>query len=126
MKNPFTWVEIYVEDMPRARKFYEEVLKINMAPMQTPGNADDMEMVSFPWAEGKSNISGALCKSSYMKPGPGGALVYFASEDCTQELLRVDAAGGKVLQDKFSIGEHGFIGIAQDTEGNIIGFHSMN
>ena len=25
-KNPFTWVEIYVEDMSRAQKFYEAVL----------------------------------------------------------------------------------------------------
>ncbi|MFN2429208.1 MAG: VOC family protein, partial [Cryomorphaceae bacterium] len=27
-KNPFTWVEIYVEDMRRAQKFYEAVLQI--------------------------------------------------------------------------------------------------
>lgn len=37
-KNPFTWVEIYVEDMDRAQKFYEAVLQIKMIPMQTPGN----------------------------------------------------------------------------------------
>jgi hypothetical protein len=35
----------------------------------------DLEMLSFPWAQGESNISGALCKTSEMKPGTGGTLV---------------------------------------------------
>jgi len=29
-KNPFTWVEIYVEDMKRAKAFYESVLKVSL------------------------------------------------------------------------------------------------
>ncbi|WP_114748705.1 VOC family protein [Pleomorphovibrio marinus] len=124
MKNPFTWVEIYVDDMPRAQKFYEDVLKVNMVPMQTPGEFGDLEMLSFPWEEGGANISGALCKTSDFKPGGGGTLVYFTCDDCATELSRVEEAGGQVLQEKFSIGDHGFCGIATDTEGNTIGFHS--
>jgi uncharacterized protein len=123
-KNPFTWVEIYVEDMSRARKFYETVLQIEMISMQAPGDFGDLEMISFPWAQGESNISGALCKTSEMKPGAGGTLVYFTCEDCAIETARVEKAGGKVLQDKFPIGEHGFCSVAVDTEGNSIGFHS--
>ncbi len=123
-KNPFTWVEIYVEDMSRAQKFYETVLQLDMVPMQTPGEFGDLEMLSFPWAHGENNISGALCKTSDMKPGTGGTLVYFTSEDCAVETARVEKAGGKVLQNKFAIGEHGFCSIAMDTEGNTIGFHS--
>lgn len=123
-KNPFTWVEIYVADMSRAQKFYETVLQIKMIPMEAPGDFGDLEMVSFPWAEGESNISGALCKTSEMKPGLGGTLVYFACEDCEAETSRVVEAGGQVLQPKFQIGEHGFVSIAMDTEGNSIGFHS--
>ena len=107
-KNPFTWVEIYVEDMSRAQKFYETVLHIEMIPMQAPGEFGDLEMMSFPWAQGEGNISGALCKTSEMKPGAGGTLVYFTCEDCADETARVEKAGGKVLQDKFPIGEHGF------------------
>ncbi len=123
-KNPFTWIEIYVEDMSRAQKFYETVFQIEMIPMQAPGDFGDLEMVSFPWAEGENNISGALCKTSDFKPGSGGTLVYFTSEDCSIETARVEAAGGKVLQEKFSISEHGFVALAIDTEGNTIGFHS--
>ncbi|MCZ8331258.1 MAG: VOC family protein [Flavobacterium sp.] len=125
-KNPFTWVEIYVEDMTRAQKFYETVLQIEMIPMQAPGEFGDLEMLSFPWAQGESNISGALCKTIEMKPGSGGTLVYFTCENCETETSRVENAGGKVLQAKFSIGEHGFCSVVMDTEGNTIGFHSDN
>ncbi|MBE0661361.1 MAG: VOC family protein [Bacteroidales bacterium] len=124
-KNPFTWVEIYVEDMSRAQKFYETVLQIKMIPMQTPGEFNDLEMLSFPWAEGETNISGALCKTREMKPGTGGTLVYFTCEDCATETSRVVDAGGQVLQQKFQIGEHGFCSIVMDSEGNTIGLHSM-
>ncbi len=125
-KNPFTWVEIYVEDMSRAQKFYETVLQIEMIPMQTPGEFGDLEMLSFPWAQGEGNISGALCKTTEMKPGVGGTLVYFTCEDCAIETARVENAGGTVLQDKFAIGEHGFCSVVMDTEGNTIGLHSDN
>jgi hypothetical protein len=126
MKNPFTWVEIYVSDMARAQKFYETVFTTTMLPMQTPGEFGDLEMVCFPWVEGGNNISGALCKMSNMQPGNGGTLVYFACDDCAVEISRVVNAGGMVLQEKMPIGEHGFCAIATDTEGNAIGFHSMN
>ena len=122
--NPFTWVEIYVNDMSRAQQFYETVLNIKMTPMQAPGEFGDLEMVSFPWNATEANISGALCKTSDMKPGVGGTLVYLTSEDCTIETERVTAAGGQVLQTKFQIGEHGFIAGVMDTEGSSIGFHS--
>lgn len=123
-KNPFTWVEIYVEDMSRAQKFYESVLQIKMIPMETPGDYGELEMLSFPWAEGEMNISGALCKMPDMKPGSGGTLVYFACDDCADETSRVIEAGGQVMQEKMQIGEHGFCSVVIDTEGNTIGLHS--
>jgi len=124
-KNPFTWVEIYVEDMSRAQKFYETVLQIEMVPMEAPGESNDLEMLSFPWAAGETNISGALCKTNQMKPGTGGTLVYFTCDDCALETSRVVDAGGQVLQQKFQIGEYGFCSIVMDTEGNSVGLHSM-
>lgn len=123
-KNPFTWIEIYVEDIGRAQMFYETVFQIKMIPMQTM-EFSDLKMLSFPWAEGEANISGALCKTGKMKAGTGGTLVYFACVDCATEASRIVDAGGKLLQDKFQIGEHGFCSIAMDTEGNTIGLHSM-
>jgi uncharacterized protein len=125
-KNPFTWVEIYVEDMERAKNFYESILQIKMIPMETPGGDDGLEMLSFPFEEGGPNISGALCKFSEIKPAAGGAVVYFSCEDCAVEASRVETAGGKLIQNKFSIGDFGFCALIMDTEGNIVGLHSMN
>ncbi|MBK7094010.1 MAG: VOC family protein [Saprospiraceae bacterium] len=124
-RNVFNWVEIYVEDMQRARKFYETVLNEQLMPMTPPEGSHDLEMISFPFEDNGQNISGALVKTSSVKPGMGGTLVYFTCDDCAVEISRVQAAGGQVINEKFSIAEHGFCGICIDTEGNMIGFHSM-
>ena len=57
--------------------------------------------------------------------GGGGTLVYFSCEDCAAEVARTIKNGGKVFKDKFAIGEYGFIALVIDTEGNMIGLHSM-
>lgn len=124
-KNPFGWVEIYVDNMSRAQKFYETVFEIQMTSLPMPDGMNDLEMLSFPWAEGAQNISGALVKMEYMKPGNGGTLVYFSCDDCKTEENRVEKAGGKILQPKMAIGDYGFCSIVMDTEGNSIGLHSM-
>lgn len=124
-KNPFTWVEIYVDDMSRAQKFYETILDIKLTELPMPEGMGEMQMLSFPWAENERGISGALVKMNDMKPGNGGALVYFTCDDCSVEEARVESAGGKVFQSKMSIGDYGFCSIISDTEGNTIGLHSM-
>lgn len=124
-KNPFTWVEIYVEDMSRAQKFYEAVLDVQLSELPMPEGVGEMQMLSFPWTENDHNISGALVKAPEMSPGTGGTLVYFACDDCSLEESRVESVGGKILQPKMSIGNYGFCSVVMDTEGNTIGLHSM-
>jgi predicted enzyme related to lactoylglutathione lyase len=130
--NPFVWIEISVDDLPRAQKFYETVLQVELKALPTPGNMqldeDDenyFEMVAFPGDMMGPGCGGTLVKSNLGKPGPGGTLVYFQSEDCAVSVSRVEPAGGKIVTEKMSLGEYGFCAMAQDTEGNIIGFHSM-
>lgn len=124
--NPVNWFEIYVDEMDRAKNFYSIVLDKMLQDMQLPeGMGGDMKMAAFPWIEGAINTSGALVKSGEMKPGTGGTLIYFSCEDCANEESRVIKAGGKVLQPKFQIGEHGFCSICMDTEGNTFGLYSM-
>jgi uncharacterized protein len=125
-KNPFTWVEIYVDDMSRAQKFYETVFQVQLSELPVSGDMQEYQMLSFPWAENEGNISGALVKMQDMQAGTGGTVVYFACDDCAVEESRVIGAGGKVLQPKMSIGKYGFCSIVMDTEGNTIGLHSMN
>ncbi|MGB5444761.1 MAG: VOC family protein [Psychromonas sp.] len=127
--NSVVWFEIYVQDMERAKKFYEAVLEVKLEKMSAPTEEMDMEMWSFPADNDHSMTTygacGMLVKMEDFPSGVGGTLVYFACEDCAVEASRVIKNGGKVVKPKMSIGEHGFISLAQDTEGNMIGFHSM-
>lgn len=121
MENPVAWFEIYVQDMPRARAFYEKVFAIQLQQLA----GAEMEMWTFPSNQQTYGASGALVKMPGAPSGPGGTLVYFSCGDCAIEAGRIEAAGGRVVREKFSIGQWGFIALASDTEGNMIGLHSM-
>ena len=115
--------DIYVEDMYRAQTFYETVLDTTLAPMGDP-NDPTVQMRAFGDDFASHGAGGALVKLEHAKPGPGGSMVYFSCEDCAVEQARVEAAGGSIVQPKYSIGDHGFVSIVSDTEGNMIGLHS--
>lgn len=57
--------------------------------------------------------------------GENSTLVYFSCEGCAVEVVRVVAAGGQIDRDKFSIGDYGYIALIVDSEGNMIGMHSL-
>lgn len=121
MQNPVGWFEIYVQDMDRAKSFYETVFGVTLTKLTSPG----MEMWAFPMREDSYGASGSLVRMSGIASGSNSVLVYFSCEDCGFQASRAVAAGGKVHQDKMSIGEYGHISLVIDTEGNIIGLHSM-
>ena len=121
-KNPVGWFEIYVNDMDRAKKFYQAVFKRGEFMKISDG---EVEMYAFPWLENGMNSSGALVKTDHMKPGIGGTVVYFTCKDCAIEEHLSAENGGNILKSKFSIGEYGFVSIIHDTEGNLIGLHSI-
>jgi uncharacterized protein len=127
--NPIVHFEIYVNDMARARAFYEAVLGTTLEPMGNPTPEVEAEMWAFPMAgEGAMSQYGAggmLVKMDGFSPGTGGTLVYFGCDDCAEPVARAVAHGGSLVQDKMAIGEHGFCALARDPEGNTIGFHSM-
>ncbi|WP_299390753.1 VOC family protein [uncultured Gelidibacter sp.] len=127
-KNPIVWFEIYVDDLNRAQKFYETVLDIKLTTLQSPEMSEDdsgFKMIAFPMDMNGAGASGALVKMEGVKAGGNSTLVYFASEDCSIEEARVENARGTVFKPKMSIGEYGFITLFYDTEGNMVGLHSM-
>jgi predicted enzyme related to lactoylglutathione lyase len=125
--KPVGWFEIYVEDMARAKAFYEATFNIKLEPFPAPGEEEVLEMWVFPDAmdSTKPGCSGALCKMKECQPGGGGTIIYFMCEDCAVEAGRAAAGGGKIYKEKMSIGAYGFIAIVADSEGNTIGLHSM-
>ena len=123
-QNPVNWFEIYTNDIERAKKFYAAVLNTSFHDHCMEGSC---KMSFFAGSEdcNAPNAAGALVQTEDVKAGGNSVMVYFQCEDCQVEQDRVEAAGGKVAQPKFPIGEHGFAAICIDTEGNCFGLHSM-
>ena len=118
--NPVNWFEIPVDDLERAKQFYETVfgLKLSLNEM------GPMKMAWFPMTPGGSGATGTLMKSEGYAPSHAGTLVYFSVTDVEGTLAKVNANGGKTLMPKTGIGEHGYIAHFQDCEGNRVALHS--
>ena len=131
--NPVVWFEIYVENMARAKAFYEATLEVKLelmpAPTEEMSEEKNMEMWSFPMHKDAAmttpGANGMLVIMDGYNPGGGGTLVYFGCEDCAVVAARAAKNGGSIFNEKMSIGEYGFIALVHDTEGNTIGLHSM-
>lgn len=121
--NPVCWFEIYVQDMERARKFYEAVFDVRLEKLNSP--EPQMELWSFPIDMERWGAGGALVRMPGVASGGGGTLIYFSCIDCAVEAARIARNGGQIFREKWSIGEYGFIALAIDTEGNMIGLHSV-
>jgi predicted enzyme related to lactoylglutathione lyase len=126
--NIVGWFEVYVDDMTRARAFYEKVFEAPLSRLGPGGEAGEepgLEMWAFPMHQERYGAPGALVRMPGFKAGGNSVLVYFSCADCAVQARRASDAGGKVFKEKFSIGEYGFIALVTDTEGNMIGLHSV-
>ena len=118
--NPVNWFEIPVNDLERARQFYETVFGLQLSLNEM----GPMKMAWFPMSEGGGGATGTLMQSEGYAPSHAGTLVYFSVTDIEGTLDKVNANGGKTLLPKTSIGEHGYIAHFQDCEGNRVALHS--
>ncbi len=118
--NPMGWFEIPVTEVARAKKFYEEVLSLRLEEHQMGA----LQMAWFPMKKDGIGASGSLVKGDGYVPSAEGVLIYFSAPDLDAAASRARESGGKVITDRTSIGEYGFIAVIQDTEGNRIGLHS--
>ncbi len=120
MGNMVNWFEIPVSDMKRASKFYGSIFEISLkADPAMPG----YQMAMFP---SQGGVDGALLQGDGYTPSSAGSLVYLnGGNDLAKVLNRVEAAGGKILQQKTSIGKNGFMAFFEDSEGNKVGLHSI-
>ncbi len=122
--NVIGWVEVPVENMERAQKFYETVFGFELSRHQL----GPLGMAWFPWVDNSIGSGASLVyHKDFYKPSADGVIIYFTafSGDLSNELSRVEAAGGKVVVEKKQISpEHGYMGVFIDTEGNRIALHS--
>lgn len=120
IQNPVGWFEIYVEDMERAKHFYETVFQIELHPLPV----QEIQMLAFPMEPDSEGASGALVRVAGFPAGGNTTIVYFSCSDCAVEAGRVEAAGGRLKREKMPIGKYGFCALAFDSEGNLVGLHS--
>jgi predicted enzyme related to lactoylglutathione lyase len=124
MKNAISWFEIPSNDLDRATRFYEEIFKVKLSPLDMP----NIKMRMFP-IEDQTGVGGAVVDSNgFHKPSTTeGPLIYLNGNPDVQQILdRVEAAGGKILVPKTEISpEYGSMAVLIDTEGNRIGLHSI-
>jgi len=119
--NPVGWFEIYVQDVNRAKAFYEKTFAVKLESLGGPG----VEMWAWPMDHQAPGCTGALVKMEGKDSGVGGVIIYFPVDDCGAGADLAEKNGGRIQKKKSPIGEHGFISLVLDTEGNMIGLHSM-
>jgi len=120
--NCVNWFEIPVDDLQRAKYFYQKIFNIEMGEDTIMG----MQMAFFPSDQGNGKVGGALVKSELHKPNTEGVLVYLnANPDITSVLERIEEEGGMIFMQKTSINAgSGFIAVFLDPEGNRIALYS--
>jgi predicted enzyme related to lactoylglutathione lyase len=102
--------------------FYEHVLQLRLELH----DLGPLKMAWFPMLPDAKGATGSLVRNEAYTPSHHGTLIYFTVTDIDAVLQRATEKGGKVLNPKKSIGEHGFVGHFEDSEGNRVAVHSRN
>lgn len=122
-KDALSWFEIPVLDFARAKNFYQAIFAYEMPEM-------DMGPVKMGILlhDRDKGIGGAICYGEGYEPaGSKGLKAYLnAGKDLNVVLERVSSAGGTVVLPKTEIApDMGFFAFFTDSEGNVLGLHSM-
>lgn len=119
--NVPAWFEIPAAKLDRAAQFYEKVLDVKLQ-RETMG---PMQMAVFPHKPPDS--TGAVVTAEGYRPTQEGTVIYLnLSQDLAGPLAKVEKAGGKVLLGKTALPDNmGFFAQFLDSEGNRVGFFSM-
>jgi len=120
--NAINWFEIPAANFKRAVAFYERILA---AKLPIDDSFPGMKMAMFPYQD--PGVGGCLIEFDQARPNGDGVRIYLSGgEDLAPILARVEAAGVKIVMPKTLIREDiGYIGMFSDSEGNIVGLHSM-
>jgi predicted enzyme related to lactoylglutathione lyase len=116
MASKLTWFAINAGDVPRARRFYEQIFGWDFEPWGPPN------FYLIRTGEDQREVGGLQERRELV---PGTKMIGFectVSVDSADETIRaVEANGGKVITPKFNVPGVGTIFYFQDTEGNVVG-----
>jgi len=105
---------INADDVPRAKRFYEEVFGWTFTPWGPPGfyqtlTTGDGHMGAL---QGRRDVGGMKMP---------GMEISFGVDDIHETIAAIEAHGGKVVMQPFHIETVGRLIFFQDTEGNVAG-----
>ncbi|KAF4635253.1 hypothetical protein G7Y89_g2855 [Cudoniella acicularis] len=123
--NSPAWMRIPCTSVSRAEEFYSQVFGWKFMKTNPAYPNDKLLVFSIPG----SALMGALTRvDPDLTPEVGpddkkvrGIVVYLMVEDVETTLEKVAGAGGKVVQEKTTEGEHTELGSFMDTEENLVG-----
>jgi len=117
MKNKMTHFAVHIDDMERAKKFYEEVFEWGFASYGPP---DFMQIKADKSENGE--LIGALQSRKYSPVTEKiiGLECTISVENLDEITRRVENNGGQILMTKMAIPYVGWIAKFLDTEGNLV------
>ena len=122
MDRAYTF-DLPVDDMKRAKKFYEEVFGWEIAPV--PGSGGNYHSaITVPSDEnGEPKVPGGINGGFYQRGTHGltGTFIEINIPSIDEYLKKIEEAGGTTVLPKGPISDLGFFAVVKDTEGNIIG-----
>jgi predicted enzyme related to lactoylglutathione lyase len=120
MSDRVVHFELPADNLERAQEFYRDAFGWAITPMPemsytSLGTAptDENGMPSEPGA-----INGGMLQRQDRLTHP---IVTIAVDDIEQALARVERLGGKVVRERFPVGDMGFAAYFADTEDNVVG-----
>ena len=121
--NAINWFEIPAANFERAVAFYERIMA---AKLPVDDSFPGMKMAMFPYQP--PSVGGCVIEFNKFRPSTDGVRIYLnGGEDLAPILDRVQAAGGQIVMPKTLIRDDiGYIGMFSDSEGNIVGLHSIH
>ncbi|KAF3182420.1 hypothetical protein TWF788_006326 [Orbilia oligospora] len=115
------WIQIPATDVGRSKAFYTSAFSISFKPTPAGYNEEDIAMFTLPGG----SLTGGICKVDTNSTPSGSTILYFMVEDVDKALEKIVELGGKVREEKKPEGEHGLVGLFEDTEGNVHGVYQM-
>lgn len=122
MANVLVWADIPVEDMGRAKAFYEKLL--GNPVMEIPGQEGQVALLMPLGTGDPDDASCDLALNAMTKPSAThGPVIYLSARgDIDGMLQRAVQAGGRIQREKQNMGEMGgWLAWIIDSEGNLIG-----
>jgi len=117
------WVQIPATDVARGKKFYEDVFEFKFKP-NPPGYKEE-DIAMFVFNNKDATLSGGICKADVNSSPSAGTILYFMVDDVDEALKKAEAYGGKTREGKKPEGDHGLLGLFEDTEGNVHGVYQL-